>query len=58
MALSENTFYISNALYYNNFLPEVLLSLSWGSVVYYDGQEGHVVASGLNNANGVNKKGQ
>ena len=55
VALSENTFYITNFFYYRNNLPEALLRLKWGSVVYYDGQQGHTVLTGLDGPNGINK---
>ena len=56
VALNEDTFYVTNYFHYRSTVEPALL-LQWGSVVYYDGQQGRVVLSNLNQPNGINKKG-
>jgi sugar lactone lactonase YvrE len=58
VAVSADTFYVTNFFYYHNIVPEVFLQFHWGSIVYYDGQDVRIVASGLNQPNGINRKGE
>ena len=57
VATGPRQFYVTNFLRHHDgtmLYVEVYLALSYSSVVYFDGQEGRVVATGLSGANGIN----
>ncbi len=58
MLVEKDKFYVSNYNYFNHNNPhlmnlELLLQLSLGSLLYFDGKKFHISASNLKGPNGV-----
>ena len=56
----EDMFYVTNVFHSDTDFGrqmEILSFREWGSVVYYNGQKGEVVADGIRGANGIAMSG-